>query len=306
MKEINPFFSVVIPTYNRSAKIKKTIDSLIKQSFKEFEVIVVDNGSDDDTREVIESYHDMRLKYIYQEGSGSPANPRNTGIKNAKSDWICFLDSDDWWYEEKLEVFHDYIVKNKNVDVLYHGMDLVNLSSGENVGVCSMKEIAKPIYTTFLEKACFGGVIANSSVAVRKEHLFEIGLIEESKLVMTFEDFSTWVSISKLTDEFVFIPKVMGALGVGGDNLTSYNLLWAKNFEDWFSREIESSFSFSPSQRQVMYSNIHFKYARSYHMGGQFREARKSYLEIAKAPISIVSRVKSLCACVLCLFKVKL
>lgn len=100
-------FSVIIPTYNREKELPRALQSIVHQSFKNFEVIIVDNGSTDGTRNVIDSfiknYPEIDMKYIYQKNSGSPAGSRNTGIKSAQYDWVAFLDSDDTWEDNKLE-----------------------------------------------------------------------------------------------------------------------------------------------------------------------------------------------------------
>lgn len=93
-----PFFSVVIPTYNRVGILNRSIDSVLGQAFSDFELIIIDNGSTDHTGEWLkQNYSDPRIRYHYQQGTGSPAGPRNTGIRLAKGQWICFLDSDDLW-----------------------------------------------------------------------------------------------------------------------------------------------------------------------------------------------------------------
>ena len=89
--EFNSFFSIIIPTFNRKDIIKKCIDSVIDQSFKNFEIIVVDNGSTDKTKKWMSNeYRDNRLKYYFQKGSGSPASPRNRGILMSKGNWVLF------------------------------------------------------------------------------------------------------------------------------------------------------------------------------------------------------------------------
>jgi len=101
---MEPFFSVVIPTYNRSDILSRAIDSVLSQTYQKFELIIIDNGSTDDTRQWLhDNYQDDRVVYHYQEGSGSPASPRNTGISLAKGQWVCLLDSDDRWDKYKLQ-----------------------------------------------------------------------------------------------------------------------------------------------------------------------------------------------------------
>ena len=95
-----PKVSVIIPTYNRSKFVTKAINSVLAQTFTDYEIIVIDDGSNDNTKEVLCSY-DAKIKYIYQNNSGVSA-ARNAGIKKAKGKWIAFLDSDDEWTSEYL------------------------------------------------------------------------------------------------------------------------------------------------------------------------------------------------------------
>lgn len=99
---MNPKVSVVIPTYNRAAKVQKGIESVLTQTFSDLELIVVDDGSADDTGSVIAKAFGDRVRYYYQANQGASA-ARNKGIAEARGEWIAFLDSDDEWEPDKLE-----------------------------------------------------------------------------------------------------------------------------------------------------------------------------------------------------------
>jgi hypothetical protein len=96
-----PLISVVIPTYNRAPFVVEAIESILRQTEQDFEIIVVDDGSKDDTRQALEKYSG-RIRYIYQDNAGCSA-ARNRGIREAGGEWLTFLDSDDLWLEKKLE-----------------------------------------------------------------------------------------------------------------------------------------------------------------------------------------------------------
>jgi len=104
----HPFFSIIIPTYNRAYILKNTIDSVLGQTFSDFELIVVDDGSTDNTADFIATYSDKRLRYIYQNNAERSA-ARNNGIRNSLGKYICFLDSDDWYESNHLQVLFDNI-----------------------------------------------------------------------------------------------------------------------------------------------------------------------------------------------------
>jgi glycosyltransferase involved in cell wall biosynthesis len=98
----NPYFSIVLPTYNRSQMLGKAIGSLIEQTFTNWELIIIDDGSTDDTKEVVENYHDSRIQYFYQTNQERSA-ARNNGVEKANGKYICFLDSDDYFIEDRFE-----------------------------------------------------------------------------------------------------------------------------------------------------------------------------------------------------------
>ena len=104
----NPFFSIILPTYNRDKLISKAIQSVINQTFANWELIIVDDGSTDNTRNTIETFDDKRIKYLYQENQ-ERSIARNTGINNSNGQYICFLDSDDYYLENHLQSLYDEI-----------------------------------------------------------------------------------------------------------------------------------------------------------------------------------------------------
>lgn len=118
-----PYFSIVIPTYNRGNLIGRCIDSIRSQNYTNWEAIIVDNYSEDNTEEIVMSYNDERIRFIKNHNYGVIAVSRNKALDMAKGDWICFLDSDDAWLPSKLEKMCEYTDK---YDLIYHGfrMDL--------------------------------------------------------------------------------------------------------------------------------------------------------------------------------------
>jgi glycosyltransferase involved in cell wall biosynthesis len=112
-----PFFSIVIPVYNRAEIIDKVLESCLKQTFQDFEIIVVDDGSTDSLKAKLDKFHDERIHYIRQEnGGGSTA--RNTGIDASSGEYIAFLDSDDFFLKDKLQKCHQTL-ENQDCDCLY-------------------------------------------------------------------------------------------------------------------------------------------------------------------------------------------
>src|SRR3990170_3250837 len=94
--------SVVVPAHNHAKYLPVTIRSVLDQTFTDFELILIDNGSTDNTHEVVQRFDDPRIRYFYQKDSGLPANSRNVGINMSRGEWIALLDSDDIWLPNKL------------------------------------------------------------------------------------------------------------------------------------------------------------------------------------------------------------
>jgi len=115
---LNPYFSIIIPTYNRANMLSKAIESVIDQSFSDWELIIIDDGSTDGTKQVVENFKQDRIKYIYQTNQERSA-ARNNGISNAGGKYICFLDSDDYYLPQRLELLYGEIFKQKEPLSMY-------------------------------------------------------------------------------------------------------------------------------------------------------------------------------------------
>ena len=205
-----PLISVIIPTYNHANFLGKALESVIQQTYNNWEAIVVDNQSTDETNQIINKYSDPRIQYFKISNNGIIAKSRNLGINNSKGEWIAFLDSDDWWTEDKLEVCLENI--DDKVDFVYHQLEIVYDKSNsylkkKNIGRQLKKPILNNLLTSEIDQ---GNAIGNSSVMLRKDMLSRIGGISENKKMVASEDFNTWLRIAQITDKFNFIKKKLG------------------------------------------------------------------------------------------------
>jgi len=127
-----PKISVISPTYNRAHLITRAVHSVLNQTYQDFEYIVVDDASTDNTEEVIKGFKDERIKYIKHEKNRGPSAARNTGIKAAKGEYIGFLDSDDEWLPEQAEKqVSKFLESPDNVGVIYCGHVVISDETGE-------------------------------------------------------------------------------------------------------------------------------------------------------------------------------
>ena len=118
----NPFFSVIIPTFNRADFLKEAVQSVLDQSFENFELIVVNDNSTDNTQEIMSLFLDGRIMVLMNDRAKGGAGARNAGIFRAQEKWVAFLDDDDEWVPEKLEKQFNMIQKiDKNIGFIYGG-----------------------------------------------------------------------------------------------------------------------------------------------------------------------------------------
>lgn len=201
-----PVVSVIIPTYNHARYLDSALQSLFDQTYRNWEVIVVDNYSTDHTDEVMASFSDPRVNYLKIKNNGVIAASRNAGIRTAKGEWIAFLDSDDWWTPDKLQVCLDKAING--IDVIYHDMKIV----GEHRNFFQRKKIKSWQLTSpvLLHLLLDGNAIVNSSVLVRRNLLIKIGGLSEAPEMVAAEDYNAWLRIAQLTENFLYIPKTLG------------------------------------------------------------------------------------------------
>lgn len=124
-----PFFSIIIPTYNRAHLIHIPIESILHQTYDDWELIIIDDGSTDNTRAIVEAYHDTRIHYVGQENQERSA-ARNHGISLAQGEWLCFQDSDDAYLSNHLEVLYNGIKKYPEYKCIKSGL-IIHQDGGE-------------------------------------------------------------------------------------------------------------------------------------------------------------------------------
>lgn len=181
-----PKFSVIIPTFNRAQTLTRAIESVLSQTYKNFELIIVDDGSTDSTQDILNNY--PQIKVIKQENQGV-SHARNTGVKEARAGWVCFLDSDDEWLENKLELQAIFSEENPNINCI-HGEEIW-IRNG--VRVNQKQKHQKEGGNQFLAslKVCF---ISPSTVCLTKAVLFEFGGFREDFEVC--EDYDLWAKLT--------------------------------------------------------------------------------------------------------------
>jgi glycosyltransferase involved in cell wall biosynthesis len=214
---MTPQVSIIIPTYNRVEDLKRALQSVFDQTFTNWEILVVDNHSVDETDEAVKSFNDPRVKLFKVHNKGVVAVSRNLGLKNAVGEYIAFLDSDDWWMPKKLEeslkclqqgadvVYHDLIFATKIGQVLYWRRTLA-------------RKLEIPVFYDLLKN---GNTLPNSTVVVRRALLNEIKGLSEDKNMVGSEDYDAWLRIAQKSERFKKIPQILGFYWAGGGNISN-------------------------------------------------------------------------------------
>ena len=210
-----PTISVVIPTHNRSWLITETISYVLGQTYDDFEVIVIDNGSTDDTRSIVESITDKRVKYIYQNNSGSPAKPRNTGISIANGKYISFLDDDDIWRPNKLETVVRAFESIPYPDVICHS-EYEN-KHGNITKVLNYKSKRQNIFDHLM---FHGNCLSGSATSVKTKALREVEGFREEIEFFEIEVYDLWIRLALRQKTFHFISEPLGEFVIHKSNGT--------------------------------------------------------------------------------------
>ncbi|MCP4653650.1 MAG: glycosyltransferase [Candidatus Omnitrophica bacterium] len=195
-----PFFSVIIPTFNRGDFLKIAIDSLLSQDFSDFELIIVDDGSNDNTDQIIKDLTDPRIRYIKQNHRGV-SGARNNGLKQASGEFICFLDSDDRFSKDKLLLTHKFIKNNQKYKV-FHTKEIWY----RNGSLLNQKARHKNPHGFAFAKIAKLCCISISTIAIEKNVFNQVGTFDET--MPACEDYDFLLRITAAMPVFL-IPKAL-------------------------------------------------------------------------------------------------
>ena len=214
---IESLVSVIMPTYNHGRFLRESIKSVLTQSYKSIELIIIDNYSDDDTEAIVMSFTDKRISYSKCHNHGVIAVSRNVGIGKARGDYIAFIDSDDTWYPDKLSLQMEYFSKYPEVVLL--ACDLKKC--GENYkadgtllgGMKSEKRGG--LYRALL----FKNIISCSSVLAKARIFKDVGVFDEDPNIVSIEDWDLWLRVAHAYPICV-MPEVLGEYRLHINNIS--------------------------------------------------------------------------------------
>lgn len=212
---MNNFFSIIITTYNSEKYLIDCLNSISNQTYRNFEIIIIDNFSEDSTIKFIHSYKKLKIKLFKVNNFGIIAKSRNFGIKKSKYNWIAFLDSDDTWDPNKLEYCNKII--NNSSSLIFHNLRIID-NKNTIRGIAKGRKLKKPYYKDLIIN---GNPIYNSSVIVKKSIFKEIEFISENKKIVASCDFHTWLKISFLKNDMTFLNKTLGSYRIHDKSISN-------------------------------------------------------------------------------------
>lgn len=198
-------FTVIIPNFNGVNTLKRAIDSVLDQSYSRFELIVVDDGSTDESKEILELYTDTRIKKIYLKNSGGPAKPRNVGVLNSNGDYLLFLDSDDYWDSNKLHEINNYLLKYPETRFICHDYFIEYTNNTHFIRKRRFKLSSRISSWGYLQFLFYGNPIVTSTVVLKRDLLSKSLKFDDSFGLVSVEDYDLWLKLIKSGEKLVIL-----------------------------------------------------------------------------------------------------
>lgn len=276
-----PEVSVVIPTRNRAAMLKRAIESVLNQSFKDFELIVVDDASDDETIDAVKSYQDERLRYIrHRENMGGSA-ARNTGIEAANGSYIAFLDDDDEWLQEKLSEQLCLIRNDPGMGAVYTGYIWLEEKRWQAITPSKMGYL----FEDLIIENCVG---STSTVLVRKECFLELGGFD-----VGFPSSQDWDMLLRIARRYRFgcLSPPLVRYHAHGARITTDHEAVIRGMEmirEKYAQEIQV--------RPAAVFNHHLVLGKMYCFNGNVKRGRREFGQSLRTRFSLKALIYYLCS----------
>jgi glycosyltransferase involved in cell wall biosynthesis len=267
-----PTVSVIIPTHNYGRFIGNALESVLTQTYRDLEVIVVDDGSTDNTREQLGPFAD-HIVYISQANAGVAA-ARNAGIQRSRGEYVAFLDADDVWLPSKIESSLRILREDPDTGVVYHWWGFIDQNGNP------LPQKVKPTYRgDLLEQLLLGSLFTPSMSVLRRASLERVGVFDPA--VVPAEDWDMWLRLAVAGYEFDYVPEVLTWSRIHDSNLSG-------NPTKLLERErivLDCAFSRIPphsqneSLRRSAYRNLFVSSATDYFIHGQPKSAQKLFTD---------------------------
>lgn len=204
--------SIIVPTFNRANMLRETLESILQQTFQDFEIIIMDNCSSDNTEPMINSYNDERIRYFKHQNHGILAINMNYGMKQARGEYIAFCDDDDLWMPDKLEKQIAEFQKDDQVALVCTNGIVFNENG--DVGVAIKSKLTDRDFTMIA--LLWNNTVISSSILLKKSVINEVGMMDEEPEIFGAEEYSLWIRIAKIYKvKYIDLPLIKYRTHVG-------------------------------------------------------------------------------------------
>ena len=249
VKSVCPTISVVIPAYGCANSIGAALESVFSQTFREFEVIVINDGSPDTPQlERALIPYQTRIEYIRQKNAG-PSSARNRGIRQARGKYVAFLDSDDFWFPRHLENQMSLLLGDRSLDLVYANLLVLRGNTPVGAGFDLFPQVPPVTLDALLREEC---KIGTSSVVASRQSLMTAGLFDES--MRRCEDFDLWLRMANCGAHMSFSPEIQ--LGHRSGNGLSSDSMLMKRARILVYEKLSRQMQLTPHQRQLLNRKI--------------------------------------------------
>ena len=279
-----PFFSVVIPLYNKEKYIAQTLETVLKQSFADFEVIIINDGSTDKSDEIVKSFSDSRIYYFITDNQGAAA-ARNLGIEHSQSPYIAFLDADDLWFENHLEELKNLIVKFPDAGIYGNRYQLI-FENGNTYqpSFYGISDDYQGVVEDYFSASFKYAVASSISVAVPKSIFAKVGNFK--KYISSGQDTDMWIRIA-LKSQIIIGNKLTSSYLHYIEGSLSKTAILEKKIKRFDEYQEQEKSNASLKKYLDLYR---MEYAIQYKMADASEESRLLYKQISKANLSIKSK----------------
>jgi teichuronic acid biosynthesis glycosyltransferase TuaG len=231
-----PQVSVIMPAYNAGTTIAESIQSVLNQTFRNWELIIVDDGSTDNTGGIVNNFinADTRLVLLSLGKNRGLANARNEGCKMARGDYIAFLDSDDLWHSEKLRLQLDFHLSNRGIEISHTDFHFFDVHGILKRPLKYLVNQDRHKVGKLYPRICYNNPVGILTVMATKTLLQEAGFFDTA--LWTMEDQDLWVRIAKMGKAFGYIPRVLAYYRLVPGSITSKTGKYKKAYKTFMSK----------------------------------------------------------------------
>lgn len=240
MKTENLKVSIIMPAFNAAKTIAESMESVLRQTFTEWELIVIDDGSTDETAEIVERFRrsEDRIFLLKLSKNGGLPNARNEGCKISSGEFIAFLDSDDVWLEDKLSVQVDFHARNPDIEISHTDFHPFNRNGVSKRPFKSLIDLKKNKQGDIYPQICYKNPIGVLTVMAKRGLLQEVNFFDAS--LWTMEDQDLWIRIAKRGKKFGYIEDVLAYYRTSEGSITSKTGKYKKAYKKFINKVLMS------------------------------------------------------------------